>query len=597
MLRYHALQRRSLIALSRQRPQSVSALPFRPRLAKYSSINSSIEQPQLNRWSKKRPRVFTLLSLGVVSLTILCYTNDSFGLFVRHTRLASERIATVVVASARCFTLYRKVLNAEYSSPEEYSKAMTECHKKAAYITRKAMEKNAGVFIKLGQHIAALTYIFPDEWTTEMIPLQDKCPTSSFDSIERLISEVTGKELDELFESFDSVPLGTASLAQVHKATMKETGQEVAVKVQHPSLQEFVPLDVLMTRTVFGLIDYFFKEYPLTWLGDELQNSIYVELDFREEAKNSIKTQEYFKDFYKETALRIPDVIWAEKRVLVMEYLQGARPDDLKFLDEHHISRNELSSCLSHIFNNMIFTPGVGLHCDPHPGNMAIISKPVEKRWWLPSIVRWLFSSERHNFEIVLYDHGLYRDVPTNIRRSYAHFWLSLMDGDEAGMRHYAREFAGISDDQFKLFAAAISGRDFENATTNVVSKRTKDEIMSMTTAISEGGLLSDIMVLLHSMPRIVLLILKTNDLTRYLDEKLENPLGPERTFLIMALYCAKIVYDEEKEKIDRKYHNKLSLQRFYAELVNLWSFYRRQSQLTLYDLTMLLTHTKVPCN
>ncbi|CAN6605049.1 ABC1 family protein Mcp2p [Trichomonascus vanleenenianus] len=558
--------------LGRISPSLRAKLAVRPPLrSPVQRVLLSTAKPAAPAAPKKRSKLIIGLLAGGAGFSLLYLTNDSFAQTVRHTKLAIGRIATVVVACTRCIRHYEKVLNAEYSSQEEHDKALSACHKKCAEITRKALERNAGVFIKLGQHISALTYIFPDEWTSAMIPLQDKCPVSSIESIREMFLNDTGKPLEEFFDHFEPVPLGTASLAQVHKAVLKGTSQEVAVKVQHPSLQEFVPLDVLMTRVVFNLVDFFFKDYPLTWLSDELQESIFVELDFREEGKNARRTQEYFKDFYNETALRVPDVFWAQKRILVMEFIRGARPDDLVYLDNHNISRNELSCCMSHIFNNMIFTPGVGLHCDPHPGNIAIIPKKGGK----------------HNFEIILYDHGLYRDVPTDIRRSYAHFWLALIDNNEEEMKYYANKFAGISDENFKLFSAAITGRDFDN-TTNIASRRSRDEITQMNSTVADSEILSEIMMLLHSMPRIILLILKTNDLTRLIDERLQNPLGPERTFLIMATYCARTVYDEGRERISRLYKSQWSIRRWAAEFANWWQFFRRESQLTLYDIGML---------
>lgn len=83
-----------------------------------------------------------------------------------------------------------------------------------------------------------------------MIPLQDKCPISSIESIHSMIENDLNVKFSDIFEDFDTAPIGTASLAQVHKAHLKETGELVAVKVQHPTLQQFVPLDILMTRTV-----------------------------------------------------------------------------------------------------------------------------------------------------------------------------------------------------------------------------------------------------------------------------------------------------------------------------------------------------------
>lgn len=544
---------------------------------------AGVDLPPIPGQSSKSRKLLKIFAASAVVGAIAYNVSDSFKEVVDGVYFTSERIGVVTVATGRCFMVYKSLLSGKFDTEEETDEAFSEAHLKAALITRKALESNAGIFIKMGQHIAALTYLFPPEWTETMVPLQDQCPVSSFESVCQLVKKDLGKDVDEIFSDFNPVPLGTASLAQVHTATLKDTGEFVAVKVQHPTLAQFVPLDILMTRTVFAMIDYFFPEYPLTWLSDELQSSIYVELDFANEARNAERTSKYFKDYYDVTALRVPQVRWAHPRIIAMEYLSGGRPDDLQFLDKHNISRADLTACLAHVFNNMIFTPNVGLHCDPHAGNMAI--RPIETHsssWF------WPWATKSRNFEIILYDHGLYREIPTSIRCSYAHFWLALIDKDVPAMKKYAKEFAGIDDHQFQLFAAAITGRDFENATSNVVSKRSKDEIAKMTHAVSHDGLLSDIMVLLHKMPRIVLLILKTNDLTRYLDEKLDSPLGPERTFLIMASYCAKTVYEEQREIIISKYR-KWGLTRWIKLTGNWWQFTTRQNKLVLYDLVMWL--------
>lgn len=533
------------------------------------------------------------LAVGAVFYNI----HDPFKEIVDGVYFSGSRIGVVTVASVRGFLIYKSLLSKSFSNDEERNKAYSEAHLQAALITRKALETNAGIYIKMGQHIAALTYLFPPEWTETMIPLQDECPVSSMESIRAMVESDLKTKFDDLFADFDPIPIGTASLAQVHKAHLKETGELVAIKVQHPTLQQYVPLDILMTRTVFAMMDYVFPEYPLNWLSEELQSSIYVELDFTNEAKNAERTAKYFKDYYDVTALRVPEVRWAYRRVLAMEYVGGGRPDDIKYLEDHNISRADVTACLAHVFNNMIFTPDVGLHCDPHAGNIAI--RPLDdtetrkQRSSVWSFLQRVFTpwAAQRNFEIILYDHGLYRDVPTPIRRSYARFWLAVIDKDVPAMRKYSKEFAGITDEQFPLFSAAITGRDFENAVNNVVSKRSADEIQRMTHAVAHEGLLSDVMRLLHKLPRVVLLILKTNDLTRYLDEKLASPLGPERTFLIMATYCARTVYEEDRENIMSK-HRRFGLTRYSKLLSNWWVYFKRQSQLSFYDFYVLFWNT-----
>lgn len=518
-------------------------------------------------------------AVGAVSTT-LYFTNDNFHNTSRHLALTAERVGVVTMATLKCFKIYKDVLLETFPSENERQVALGEAHGKAAFITLKALEKNGGIYIKLGQHISALTYLLPREWTDTMIPLQDRCPRSSMEEIEAMFRYDMGVEMDNVFSHFSPDPVGVASLAQVHIATLRATGEKVAVKVQHPSLAEFVPLDIYLTQTVFSLMHKVFPEYPLTWLGDEMQNSIYVELDFTNEAVNAETTEENFRHMLHETALRIPKIVSAEKRILIMEYVAGSRLDDLSYLHKNNINPAEVSSCLSHIFNNMIFTPGVGLHCDPHGGNLAI--RAVDKA----------SSNNGHNFEIVLYDHGLYRYIPLQMKREYSHFWLAILDNDIPKMKYYAQKFAGIEGDRkFQIFSSAITGRDPQTALNYDISKvRSEDEVINMQSQLhSEEGVLEDLMDILSSMPRIVLLILKTNDLTRNLDENLNNPLGPERTFLILANYCARVVYEESLEQNSALYHRYSML--WFAHNLTTWlSFQKRRSSLFFYDLYMFFS-------
>lgn len=527
----------------------------------------------------KRTRIRNaVIAVGIVAAVTTAGTEtgrDS----VKHVYHLVQRVSVVTVATIRCFGIYKKVLDKEYADPHERREALSDAHKRAASITLAALEKNGGVYIKLGQHVSALTYLLPPEWTLTMIPLQDRCPRSSVEEIEEVFRQDTGRLLGETFSEFDAEPIGVASLAQVHLARMRDTGEQVAVKVQHLSLAEFVPIDIYMTQTVFSLMYKVFPEYPMTWLGDELQNSIYVELDFVNEAKNAEKTAEYFRPQKNLTALRIPKVVSAERRILIMECLSGARLDDLNYMSRNGILTAQVSSCLSHIFNTMIFAPGAGLHCDPHGGNLAI--RAVSKPWW----------SRSHNFEIVLYDHGLYRYIPLQMKRDYAHLWLAILDNNVAQMRHYAERVAGVRGDRkFQIFAAAITGRDPEQALNyNISSVRTKAEMSSMQRRLQqEEGVLEDLMDILSSMPRMVLLILKTNDLTRNLDENLHLALGVERTFLILASYCARAVYDEARDNNSAS-HSRWSLLWIRGSVAAWFVYERRRCALALYDLGIAL--------
>lgn len=485
-------------------------------------------------------RLILFASTGAAAGTaVLAFTDE-----IKNSYEAAERTGRVVVALAVCINDYRTTLNAKSSveEPEKQAELLKACHKRCAERTLRVLEKNGGIFIKLGQHLSAMNYLLPSEWTTTFIPLQDKCPVSSFESIQEMFRRDTNEDLWDYFSEFSEEPIGAASLAQVHLATIKDTGRKVAVKVQHPELEAWAPLDLALTRYTFSTLKRFFPEYDLEWLSSEMDYSLPKELDFREEAENARRMKAHFAKI-PALPLVIPEVMWAKKRILVMACESGRRPDDLEYLDKNGIDRDEVSATLARIFNEMIFGDGAPLHCDPHGGNLAIRKNDTRRGL-----------GRGPNFDIILYDHGLYRDIPLPLRRSYAKMWLAVIDGDMDRMKKYAHEVAGISEDDFPLFASAITGRDFSIVSKegSILKTRTPDEEKNMSGALQEG-LIVDLVQMLGRVPRIILLILKTNDLTRSLDENLHTSQGPIRTFMILARYCTRTVFHEQLEEILQK--------------------------------------------
>ena len=367
---------------------------------------------------------------------------------------------------------YQHTLRYKEQGGDEWHVKLKACHKRCAERTLEVLEQNGSIFIKLGQHLSSMNYLLPEEWTTTFVPLQDHCPVSSYDSVAAMVLKDTGSPLEEHFDYFAKMPIGAASLAQVHLATMKGTGEKVAVKVQHPALEEWVPLDLFLTRTTFFIVKFFFPEYDLEWLSNEMESSLPLELDFALEGRNAMRTKEYFSKI-RDSPLVVPNVIWSIRRILVMENVSGHRTDDLGYLDSMGIDRDEVSAALAHIFNEMIFgdTP---LHCDPHGGNIAI---------------RKNSDRGKPNFDIILYDHGLYRDIPKQLKRDYAKLWLAVIDSDEINMRKYAYKIAGVTENHFPLFASAITGRDYMTATKSIVSIRSDQEKKEITGAMGEGML------------------------------------------------------------------------------------------------------------
>ncbi|KAL2051568.1 hypothetical protein ABVK25_008230 [Lepraria finkii] len=198
----------------------------------------------------------------------------------RHSYAAATRSMRVLYALGRSVRDYQIILKDNAEDGDEWKAVLKACHKRCAERTLKAMEANGSIFIKLGQHLSSMNYLLPEEWTTTFIPLQDRCPVSSYESIADMVLRDTGIPIEEHFDEFEKVPIGAASLAQVHLATIKDTGRKVAVKVQHPALEEWIPLDLSLTKFTFSTLKRFFPEYDLEWLSSEMEVSLPQELDF-----------------------------------------------------------------------------------------------------------------------------------------------------------------------------------------------------------------------------------------------------------------------------------------------------------------------------
>ncbi|CCG83284.1 putative Ubiquinone biosynthesis protein [Taphrina deformans PYCC 5710] len=366
-----------------------------------------------------------------------------------------------------------------------------------------------------------------------MAVLEDQCPPSSLESLKTMFRQDTGYALEDIFSEFDDIPIGVASLAQVHRAVLRDTGREVAIKFQHPALREFCEVDLDTTRFSFQLIKRFFPDFSLTWLSEEMDISLPQELNFVVEGENAMATRRHFQAI-KGSSMYVPEVVWAQPRILVMEFIRGKRVDDLAYLEKHNIDRNDVSAELARSFNEMIFF-APALHCDPHGGNVFIRPRPKN-------------SQSHFNFEIVLLDHGLYREIPLETKRNYAKLWLAIISKDDELMKKYSYEVAGVTEDKYPLFASAITGRDFTSLQKGISSvPRSADELKRINTAVGQG-LLQQLVGLLAGIPRILLLLLKTNDLTRHLDESLHTSTGPERPFIILAKACSRVVYEEDLE-------------------------------------------------
>ncbi|GAA5840887.1 hypothetical protein JCM11251_007630 [Rhodosporidiobolus azoricus] len=490
----------------------------------------------------RRERFILLLLSSLVAFLALYELNTPF----RHSVIAVERCATIGYAVVRGVIDYKLLFRKSWPDTEEGRVQRHEdyeaTHWSAATRLSQTLRALGGIYIKLGQHLSTVQLV-PLPWSQAMKPLQDQCFPTPLHELQELFLAETGQEMTTYFSSFDPEPIGVASLAQVHRAVDRETGKMVAVKCMHPHLEEFAAIDMRTTTFLLRLVKRVFPSFEFTWLGEEMEQNLPLEMNFLHEAANAARCVKDFSDL-KNTALVLPEVLWAKKRVLVMEFIQGGRVDDLDYLARHNIDRNKVSREIAEITSRMIYITGF-FHADLHGGNLLI--RPAQPN-----------SRSPHNFEVVLLDHGLYFDLPSDLRVNYAHFWLSLMappsPKTEAERRKYAKLVANIDDEHYPLFQAAITGRAaLEGASLSgeqpgggggrgsliELGENTKDEKRLMRNAmVQQEGLMEALFEILRNVPRRMLMLFKVNDLNRALDLSLQTTHSPARIFLIIAQYC-----------------------------------------------------------
>ena len=266
-----------------------------------------------------------------------------------------------------------------------------------------------------------------------------EAPQSKMEEVEKVFIEDWGKPLKEYFEEFEVNPIGSASLAQVHKAKTK-SGKVVAVKIQHHSLDTFSDIDIRTVAFVVKAIKFFFPTFKFDWLAQEMKTNLPKEMDFVHEGRNSERAARLFKN---NPYLVVPQVVWplTSRRILTMEFSPGHKITDLDYIQSNNFNKDQIADQVSHIFSQMIFVNGF-VHSDPHPGNI---------------FVRPLNGKKDGRFQIVLLDHGLYREVERDIRLNYAKLWYSIIQKDEKGIQYYSSKL-GVGH-LYQLFSCMLTAR------------------------------------------------------------------------------------------------------------------------------------------
>ena len=472
---------------------------------------------QLARYRTSHPKVFrpTVLVGGVVlgAATAAYWNYKAEFDFVGRATLRSSR---TLFTALRVSLDYRWSLRRWWSADEpelindaSYLEARRSCNIRAAQHLLRLFQRNAGIYIKLGQHLSALEYILPPEFCAVMAVLQNQAPMSSLEDVKKVIKEDLGCELEEAFVEFDPEPIGAASLAQVHTAKLRETGQPVAVKVQHHGIQSYAEVDMFIVSLAVQAVKYFFPQFEFDWLADEMRVNLPKELDFIQEAHNSERVMWNFlinapRNGEVLSVLKIPKIMWKQttSRVLTMEFCPGAKVTDLDYLHRHGIDPYQVSNRLMKAFSEMIFLHGF-IHCDPHPGNVFVRCLEPSKRRFLGLFTR------PARWELVLLDHGLYREISSEFRLTYARLWMAVIAGDVQKIQKYCREIG--AGDAYRLFSSVLTHRTWSSVSERVISTQTTLEEIQLIKERAPGYLVQ-VADFLAKIPRPLLLLLKTND-------------------------------------------------------------------------------------
>jgi predicted unusual protein kinase regulating ubiquinone biosynthesis (AarF/ABC1/UbiB family) len=245
--------------------------------------------------------------------------------------------------------------------------------KQAAWL-RESLIDLGPTFIKIGQALGTRADLLPLEYVKELATLQDQVPAfPTADAFARIESEL-GRPLHECYPEIDSEPIAAASLGQVYRARLA-TGEEVAVKVQRPDLEETIKIDIAILFRLVKLTNRFFPRANenADWEGmlREFHTTIHEEMDYVKEGRNADRFRYNFRTW---RAIRVPKVYWSHTntRVLTLEFIRGTKVVDIEGLRANGISAVKVNRLLIRTYLKQLLEDGF-FHADPHPGNLLVM--------------------------------------------------------------------------------------------------------------------------------------------------------------------------------------------------------------------------------
>ena len=237
---------------------------------------------------------------------------------------------------------------------------------------RLAIEEAGPTFIKLGQILASRDDVIPKEYCDELSHLRNQVKPMSYEKVLEILDREYKGKTNEIFKSIEEVPIGSASIAEVHKAVLND-GSEVVIKIQRENIYDLMAMDVRLLKKIIDLlkIDKIFDSvFNFNDIIDEMFETAKEEMNFLIEASH---TEEFYEKNKNILYIRSPKVYreYTTSKSLVMEYMDGIRINDFITLDEHGYDRDEIGKKLAANYIKQALDDGY-FHADPHTENLKI---------------------------------------------------------------------------------------------------------------------------------------------------------------------------------------------------------------------------------
>jgi len=238
---------------------------------------------------------------------------------------------------------------------------------------RLALEEMGPTFVKFGQILATRVDLLSPEWIAQLEELQDQTKALPFSQLKPQIESSLGMRIDECFREVDEQPVGTASMAQVHRAVTL-SGEEVVLKIRKPGIEEKIEADLRLMRKIAEIAEAQSPEmrrYQPVEIMQEFERSLTRELDFSVEARNADRMRENLHEL---DFIKVPRIYWqwTSEDLNVQEFIRGIPAKKIDEIDASGADRKQIARRGARAIWKMMLEDGF-FHADPHPGNFIIL--------------------------------------------------------------------------------------------------------------------------------------------------------------------------------------------------------------------------------